>query len=44
VCGDIKIDDIAKEPTTLVEPSFESERIDALEARIAALEARLGIG
>ena len=43
LCGDVKIDDTAKESALLVEPAIESDRIDALEARIAVLEARLGI-
>lgn len=43
LCGDIDIDSLHKEPAILETLVADNDRIDALEARIAILEEKLGI-
>ena len=43
LCGDIDIDSLQKEPATLEALPADNNRLDALEARIAILEEKLGI-
>ena len=43
LCGEVKVEEEAKEPVTFEIVSIENARLDALEARIAAIEAKLGI-
>lgn len=44
LCGEVKIEEVAKEPLAFENSSIDDARLDALEARIAAIEAKLGIG
>ena len=43
LCGAVDVEDIASDPVTLKSPPVKNDRLDALEARIAILEAKLGI-
>lgn len=43
LCGEVEIEDNAKEPIEINTVSIENDRLDALEARIATIEDKLGI-
>jgi len=43
LCGEVEIENIAPAPARDVGPAEDNKRMDALEARITALEARLGM-
>ena len=43
LCGEVKIENITKEPAMIDTVVIENERLDALEARIQLIEEKLGI-
>ena len=43
LCGEVKIENISKEPAMLDAVAIENDRLDALEARILVIEEKLGI-
>ena len=43
LCGEVKVEHIAKEPTIIDSVAIENERLDSLESRIRAIEEKLGI-
>ena len=43
LCGEVDIESIDKDKTVTALPEFDNERLDAIEARLAAIEKELGI-
>ncbi|WP_299871384.1 YceH family protein [uncultured Cocleimonas sp.] len=43
LCGEVSVEEIEKDPVMVTSTPVDNDRLDALEARIAAIEAKLGI-
>ena len=43
LCGEVSVEDIEKDAVSISSIPLDNDRLDAIEARLAAIEAKLGI-